>query len=383
MNVRVPMLDLKAQLAAIRAEIQGAIDRVVESQQFILGPEVEQLEAEIAAYSRTPFAVGVSSGTDAILIALMALGIGPGDEVVTSPQTFVATVTSIARIGARARFCDIDPATFNLDVTRLEAAITPRTKAIIPVHLFGQMADMDAIMSIADKHGIAVIEDAAQAIGAERAGKRAGSVGAMGCLSFFPSKNLGAFGDAGMVLTNDEKLAQKLRLLRNQGQHPKYYSVEIGGNFRLDALQAAILRAKLPHLDRWTEARRRNAGVYRRLFAAAGIGQATTLRDGERTITLPHELDNARHIYNQFVIRSVHRDELRAHLANARIATEVYYPQPMHLQACFARWGHRIGEFSEAERAAQESLAIPIYPELTAAMQEAVVAEVVRFERKA
>jgi dTDP-4-amino-4,6-dideoxygalactose transaminase len=382
MNVCVPMLDLKAQLAAIRPEIQAAIDRVVESQHFILGPEVEQLEAEIAAYCRTRFAVGVSSGTDAILIALMALGVGPGDEVVTSPQTFVATVTSIARIGARARFCDIDPDTFNLHPGGLEAAITPRTKAIIPVHLFGQMADMDAIMSVASKHGIAVIEDAAQAIGAERDGKRAGSVGAMGCLSFFPSKNLGAFGDAGMVLTNDEKLAAKLRLLRNQGQYPKYYSVEVGGNFRLDALQAAILRAKLPHLDRWTEARQRNAGAYRRLFAAADIGPAAPRRGVERGLTLPHELGNARHIYNQFVIRCVRRDELRAHLASAGIATEVYYPQPMHLQACFARWGHRIGDFPEAEQAAQESVAIPIYPELTAAMQQAVVAEVVRFERR-
>jgi dTDP-4-amino-4,6-dideoxygalactose transaminase len=309
----------------------------------------------------------------------MALGVGPGDEVVTSPLTFVATVTSIARIGARAKFVDIDPATFNLDPAYLEAVITPRTKVVIPVHLFGQMADMDAIMPIANKHRIAVIEDAAQAIGAERGGKRAGSVGAIGCLSFFPSKNLGAFGDAGMVLTDDEKFAVRLRLLRNQGQQPKYYSVEVGGNFRLDALQAAILRAKLPHLDRWTEARQRNAGAYRRLFAAAGVGQPR--RGDERGLTLPHEVGNVRHIYNQFVVRSARRDELRAHLATAGIATEIYYPQPMHLQACFAEWGHRVGDFPEAERAAQESVAIPIYPELTPAMQEAVVAEVDRFER--
>jgi dTDP-4-amino-4,6-dideoxygalactose transaminase len=379
MTLRVPLLDLKAQLAAIKPQIQTAIDRVVETQHFILGPEVEQLEREVAAYSRTQFAVGVSSGTDAILLALMALGVGAGDEVITTPQTFVATVTSIARLGARAKFVDIEPATFNLDPRRLEAAITPRTKAIIPVHLFGQMTDMDGVMSIADRHAIPVIEDAAQAIGAERGGHRAGSVGAMGSLSFFPSKNLGAFGDAGMVLANDEKLTLRMRLLRNQGQNPKYYSVEVGGNFRLDALQAAILRAKLPFLDGWTEARQRNAATYRKLFNAAGFGAAEARPDRENPITLPHAVENGRHIYNQFVIRADRREALRVHLADAGIATEIYYPQPMHLQACFSSWGYRAGDYPEAERAAEESLAIPIYPELTAVMQEAVVAEVARF----
>jgi dTDP-4-amino-4,6-dideoxygalactose transaminase len=381
--VKVPLLDLKAQYETIRAEVQAAMDRVIESQHFILGPEVEALEREIAAYCRTRFAIGVSSGTDAILISLMALGVRPGDEVITSPQTFVATVTSIARLGARAVFVDIDPDTFNLAVRKLERAITPKTKAIIPVHLFGQMADMKSVQAIADKHGIAVIEDAAQAIGSERDGKRAGSVGALGCLSFFPSKNLGAFGDAGMVVSNDESLAARVRLLRNQGQQPKYFAKEVGGNFRLDALQAAVLRAKLPHLDAWTEARQRNAGAYRRLFASAGFDVTGRALGSETPLVLPHEAPGTRHIYNQFVIRSHDRDGLHAHLAAAGIGSEVYYPQPMHLQACFASWQYRAGDFPEAERAAAESLAIPIYPELSSAMQLAVVSEVANFLRRA
>jgi dTDP-4-amino-4,6-dideoxygalactose transaminase len=381
--MKVPLLDLKAQYATIRAEVQAAMDRVIESQHFILGPEVEALEREIASYCRTRFAIGVSSGTDAILIALMALGVRPGDEVITSPQTFVATVTSIARVGARAVFVDIEPHTFNIDASKLERAITPKTKAIIPVHLFGQMADMNAVQAIADKHGIPVIEDAAQAIGSERDGRRAGSVGALGCLSFFPSKNLGAFGDAGMVVSNDESLATRVRLLRNQGQQPKYFAKEVGGNFRLDALQAAVLRAKLTHLDAWTAARQRNAGTYRRLFASAGFDLTGTALRSDTPLVLPHEAPGTRHIYNQFVIRSTDRDGLHAHLAAVGIGSEVYYPQPMHLQACFASWQYRAGDFPEAELAAADSLAIPIYPELTTAMQEAVVSEVAHFLRRA
>jgi dTDP-4-amino-4,6-dideoxygalactose transaminase len=379
MSVRVPLLDLKAQYATIRSEIHAAIERVLDSQHFILGPEVEELEREVARYCGATFAIGVTSGTDAILIALMALGVGPGDEVLTSPQTFVATATSIARLGATATFVDIEPGTFNVDVSQLERQITKRTKAIVPIHLFGQMADMRALIQIAEKHGIPVVEDAAQAIGAKRDGLQAGSVGALGCLSFFPSKNLGAYGDAGMVLSNDERLATRVRLLRNQGQHPKYFSKVVGGNFRLDALQAAILRVKLPHLDQWTEARQANAATYRHLFAAAGFDTAATQLGPDVPVVIPREVAESRHIYNQFVIRSKRRDALRGFLGDAGIGSEIYYPQPMHLQECFAAWGHHVGDFPEAERAAAESLAIPIYPELTASMQETVVAHVARF----
>lgn len=368
MSTHVPLLDLKAQYVTIKHEVRAAIDRVVESQHFILGPEVEALEAEIATYSRCKHAIGVTSGTDAILIALMALDIGPGDEVITSPQTFVATVTSIARLGARAVFVDIDADTYNLDASRFERAINSRTKAIVPVHLFGQMADLRTILPIAARHGVPVVEDAAQAIGAERDGLRAGSAGLAGCLSFFPSKNLGAFGDAGMVVSNDDRLAARIRLLRNQGQQPKYFAREVGGNFRLDALQAAVLRAKLPHLDAWTAARQHNADTYRKLFA-----------DVPAEVTLPHAVPDARHIYNQFVIRSTRRNELQRALTAVGIGSEVYYPQPMHLQECFASWGYQRGDFPEAERAADESLALPIYPELTEPMQRAVVAAIARF----
>jgi len=379
MSPRVPLLDLKAQYAAIRADIDVAMARVIESQHFILGPEVEALEREIADYSGAKHAIGVSSGTDAILIALMALGVGAGDEVLTSPQTFVATATCIARIGAKATFVDIDPQTFNIDASRLERAITTKTKAIVPIHLFGQMCDMRAIMTVADKNGIPVIEDAAQAIGAERDGRRAGSIGALGCLSFFPSKNLGAFGDAGMVLSNDDALAARVRLLRNQGQKPKYFSQLVGGNFRLDALQAAILRAKLPHLDGWTRARQLNASTYRRLFAAVGFNADAVVLNPKTPIVLPREVPGSRHIYNQFVLRANRRDALLTYLATVGIGSEVYYPQPMHLQDCFTGWGYRVGDYPEAERASMESLAIPIYPELTPSMQEVVVSQIASF----
>jgi dTDP-4-amino-4,6-dideoxygalactose transaminase len=369
MSKRVPLLDLHAQYATIASDVRAALERVIASQHFILGPEVEAFEREIAAYSRVKHAIGVSSGTDALLLALMALDVGPGDEIITTPYTFIATCSSIARLGARAVFVDIDPATFNIDAARIEAAITPNTKAILPVHLFGQMADMKTIEALARARNIAVVEDAAQALGAERDGTRAGASGTMGTYSFFPSKNLGAFGDAGMVVTNDDAIAARLRLLRNQGQQPKYFSVAVGGNFRLDALQAAILRAKLPHLDTWSEARQRNALRYRTLFEAPVP---------KEHVVLPTELAG-RHVYNQFVIRARRRDELRRFLADRSIGSEVYYPQPMHLQQCFAHWGYRAGDFAEAERAASESLAIPIYPELTAEMASTVVDAIASF----
>lgn len=366
----VPLLDLKAQYATIHDEVRAAIDRVAESQYFILGPEVKALEEEVAAYSQCRFGIGVSSGTDALLVALMAFDLQPGDEIITTPYTFFATAGCIARLGAKAVFVDIDPVTYNLDPAGIEAVITPRTRAILPVHLYGQMADMDPIMAVADRHGLPVIEDAAQAIGSEYKGRRAGSIGHMGCFSFFPSKNLGGFGDGGMVVTNDPALADKLTLLRGHGAKPKYYHKVVGGNFRLDALQAAVLRVKLPHLDVWTAGRQQNAATYRRLFAEAGL-------DG--VIGLPAELPNVRHIYNQFVIRCPDRDGLMAQLKQHHIGHEIYYPVPMHIQECFADLGYRQGDFPHSEAAANETLAIPIYPELTEAMQQSVVAAIAQF----
>ncbi len=360
--MQTPLLDLKAQYAALRDEIHAAIERVVESQQFILGPEVEALEEEVAAYSHCRYGVGVSSGTDALLVSLMAIGLQPGEEVITTPYTFFATAGSIARLGARPVFVDIDPQTYNLDPAKLETAITPRTRAIMPVHLFGQMADMDPILVVAERHGLYVIEDAAQAIGAEYKGRRAGSLGHLGCFSFFPSKNLGGFGDGGMVVTNDPDLADRVRLLRGHGARPKYYHKVVGGNFRLDALQAAVLRVKLKHLDAWTAARQRNAERYRQLFTAAGVD-----------VGLPCDAGYGRHIYNQFVIRSRRRDALMVHLKAHGVGCEIYYPAPLHLQECFADLGYKVGDFPASEQAAQETLAIPIYPELSEAQQETVV----------
>jgi len=366
----VPLLDLKAQYATIHDEVRAAIDRVAESQYFILGPEVKALEEEVAAYSQCRFGIGVSSGTDALLVALMAFDLQPGDEIITTPYTFFATAGCIARLGAKAVFVDIDPVTYNLDPAGIEAVITSRTRAILPVHLYGQMADMDPIMAVAERHGLPVIEDAAQAIGSEYKGRRAGSIGHMGCFSFFPSKNLGGFGDGGMVVTNDPALADKLTLLRGHGAKPKYYHKVVGGNFRLDALQAAVLRVKLPHLDTWTAGRQQNAATYRRLFAAAGL---------DRVIGLPAELPNVRHIYNQFVIRCPDRDGLMAQLKQHNIGHEIYYPVPMHIQECFADLGYRQGDFPHSEAAANETLAIPIYPELSEAMQQSVVAAIAQF----
>ena len=371
-NKPIPLLDLKAQYATVRDEVRAVIERVAESQQFILGPEVEAFEQEIAAYSQCDFAVGISSGTDALLIALMAIGIKPDDEVITTPYTFFATAGSIARLGAKPVFVDIDPATYNLDPSSIERVITKRTRAIMPVHLYGQMAEMDSIMQISDSYNLFIIEDAAQAIGAEYRGRRAGSVGHMGCFSFFPSKNLGGFGDAGMVTTNDAELADKLRLLRNHGYSPKYYNKVVGGNFRIDAIQAAVLRVKLKYLDQWTEKRRENAATYRRLFMEAGLTNSGK-------VTLPHEAGLGRHIYNQFVIRSSRRDDLMTHLKSRRIGCEIYYPVPLHVQECFAELGYQAGDMPAAESAAHETLALPIYPELTGEMLESVVSAIVEF----
>lgn len=382
-HISVPLLDLRAQYADIRGEIHVALDRVLESQHFILGPEVEALEREIAGYSGCEFGVGMSSGSDALLAALMVLDLQPGDEVITTPYTFFATAGAIARLGGRPVFVDIDPATFNMAPHLLEATITPKTRAIIPVHLFGQMADMDPIMEIARRHNVPVIEDAAQAIGAEYHGQRAGSIGEMTCFSFFPSKNLGAFGDAGMVTTNDRALADRLKLVRGHGAKPKYYHQIVGGNFRLDALQAAVLRVKFEHLDSWTAGRRRNADTYRALFAEAGLSlpAETTAPElaGAKGIVLPLEAPDSTHIYNQFVIRSGRRDDLQQYLKERRIGTEIYYPVSLHQQECFADLGYGSGAFPESERAASETLAIPIYPELTRGMIETVVETIADF----
>jgi dTDP-4-amino-4,6-dideoxygalactose transaminase len=382
-QVAVPLLDLKAQYAEIRDEIHAALDRVLESQHFILGPEVEALEREIAEYSGCEFGIGVSSGSDALIAALMSLDLQPGDEVVTTPYTFFATAGAIARLGGKPVFVDIDPASFNMDPHLLEAAITPKTRAIIPIHLFGQMADMDPIMEVARRHDLPVIEDAAQAIGSEYRGKRAGSIGDMACFSFFPSKNLGAFGDAGMVTTNDSALADRLKLVRGHGARPKYYHQIVGGNFRLDALQAAVLRVKFEHLDGWTAARQRNAQAYRELFADAGLSLSPDISAGElgeaRGVVLPPVMQGCTHIYNQFVIRSGQRDALQQYLKERRIGTEVYYPVALHQQACFAELGYVSGSFPESERAAAETLALPIYPELTLDLLTTVVSTIAEF----
>ena len=370
--MKVPLLDLKAQYLSIQDEVQEAIHKVLESQRFVLGPEVEGLEEEVAAYCQCAYGVGVSSGTDALLVSLMALGIGPGDEIVTSPYTFFATAGSISRLGARPVFVDIDPATYNIDPAQIEAALTERTRAILPVHLFGQMADMDPILEMAASHELVVIEDAAQAIGAESRGRRAGSLGQLGCFSFFPSKNLGGMGDGGLVTTNDPQLADRLRLLRNHGYSPKYYSQVVGGNFRLDAIQAAVLRVKLKHLPAWTERRRENARIYLELFEGAGEPP------GESGIGVPVELPQCRHVYNQFVIQVESRDELLRQLQEAAIGCEIYYPLPLHLQECFAALGHEAGDFPASERAAARSLAIPIYPELSRQQIGAVAEHVIQ-----
>jgi dTDP-4-amino-4,6-dideoxygalactose transaminase len=360
----VPLLDLGAQWAAIREETLAAITRVCDSQRFILGAEVAAFEREIAEAIGVGHAVGMSSGTDALLAALMALRIGPGDEVVTSTYSFFATAGAIARVGARAVLVDIDPVTFNLDPAAVASAVTSRTRAIMPVHLYGQCADMDALGTIAGKAGVPIIEDAAQAIGSRIDSRQAGTFGLSACFSFFPSKNLGAFGDAGMVTTGDASMADALRLVRNHGAEQQYFHRIVGGNFRIDALQAAVLRVKAPHLPGWTEGRRRNAATYRQLVADAGLSDR---------VGLPVELAGRYHIYNQFVVRVPDRDRVKEALAARRIGTAIYYPVPFHLQECFAHLGYREGAFPHAERAARETLALPIYPELTDAQLAAVV----------
>jgi dTDP-4-amino-4,6-dideoxygalactose transaminase len=387
--MQVPLLDLKLQYAPLKEEIEQAIREVCDSQRFVLGPRIAELERRIADYSKVPHGIGVSSGTDALLLALMALGIGPGDEVLTTPFTFFATAGTIARLGARPFFCDIDPDTFNIDPVDVEARIAAEcdvsgdrlvnkrtggvVKAILPVHLYGQLADMEAINVIARRHRLAVIEDAAQAIGAADAdGRRAGSLGDVGCLSFFPTKNLGAFGDAGMCLVCDQALAERMRILRVHGAEPKYYHSFIGGNFRIDELQAAVLLIKLKHLDEWTSARQRNADHYDELFAAAGLAEK---------VRTPVRVPGARHIFNQYVIKVPRRDELRKHLESRGVGTEIYYPVPLHEQECFAYLGHSPEDLPVAHRVASEVLALPIYPELVPEQREHVVREIAAFYR--
>jgi dTDP-4-amino-4,6-dideoxygalactose transaminase len=371
--VAVPLLDLEAQHAPLRDALLGAITRVVDSQRFINGPEVEALEIELAGLLGVEHAVAVSSGTDALLATLMAFGIGPGDEVVTSTYSFFATAGCVARLGAKPVLVDIDEDTYNIDPDAAIAAMTPRTKAVIPVHLFGQPADLHPLINAVVRSGAFIIEDAAQAIGATYDGHTVGTFGAYGCFSFFPSKNLGCFGDGGLVTTKNLQLARRIRLLRNHGMEPKYYHHMVGGNFRLDAMQAAVLRVKLPHLDAWTAARQRNAQRYRALFADAGLTDA---------VTLPVEAPRRTHIYNQFVIRVTDRDRLRAQLDAQGIGSEVYYPVPFHLQKCFANLRYSQGAFPRAEAAAKETLALPIYGELTEAQQAEVVNAIKAFYRK-
>jgi dTDP-4-amino-4,6-dideoxygalactose transaminase len=386
----VPLLDLKAQYAQIRAEVMPIIEEVCASQRFILGDQVLGLEAEVAAYCASSSGIGVSSGTDALLLALMALGVGAGDEIITSPFTFFATAGTIARLGARPLFCDIDPVSFNLSpravaefIERhcsvhsghlINRATGGRIKGIMPVHLYGQSADMDPLMAVAQQHDLRVIEDAAQAIGTEYKGVRVGSIGDIGCFSFFPSKNLGAFGDAGLCTTNDAELAESMRVLRVHGGKPKYFHAVIGGNFRIDELQAAVLRVKLKYLDGWTRARQRNADYYNAAFAAANLAS---------NLITPRASVAGRHIFNQYIARVKDRDALKEHLTARSIGTEIYYPVPLHLQQCFAYLKHAPGDFPESERAAAETLALPIYPELNPAQLDHVIASVVDFYRSA
>ena len=360
----VPLLDLDAQYRPLRGELLAALERVCDSQRFIMGPEVEAFERELEASLEVGHAIGVSSGTDAILAALIALGIGPGDEVVTTTYSFFATAGCVSRVGATPVFVDIEPETFNIDPQAVQRAITPRTRAVIAVHLYGLCADMDALLAATEPAGIPIIEDAAQAIGSRYKGRQAGSMGRIACFSFFPSKNLGAFGDAGLVTTNDAALAKEVRLIRNHGAEPKYFHKRIGGNFRLDAIQAAVLRVKLPHLPRWTEGRRANAARYDSLFGASPIAER---------VPRPFEPAGYHHIYNQYVVRLPERNRVRVELANHGIGTEIYYPVPFHMQECFRNLGYQPGAFPHAEEAAATSLALPIYPELTEAQQSAVV----------
>lgn len=363
--MKVPLLDLKIQYQVLKPEIESVLTGLFDSQQFVLGPNVEECERLIAEYCGVKYACGVSSGTDALLAALMNESIGPGDEVITTPYTFFATAGSVVRTGARPVFVDIDPLSYNLDVGQVEAKITSRTKAIMPVHLYGQTVPMTPLLELAVKKNLAVIEDAAQAIGAEDEGRRAGSMGRYGCLSFFPSKNLGCFGDGGMVVSHDEEVIKKIKTLRNHGSEKKYYYKTVGGNFRLDALQAAVLVVKLKYLDEWTEKRIRNAERYDKFFLETGLLS-------KEKVTIPKKIAT-RHVYNQYVIRVKKRDDLIRFLSEREIGTEVYYPQPLHLQECFRSLGYREGDFPESEKASRETLALPIYPELSHEQQAHVM----------
>jgi dTDP-4-amino-4,6-dideoxygalactose transaminase len=380
MNTRaIPLLDLNKQYSAIKSEIHLAIDRVLDSQQFILGSEVESLERVLADYCQCKYAFGVSSGTDAILVSLMAIGIQPGDEVITTPYTFSSTVLSIVRLGAIPIYVDINPLTFNIQANLIEQAVTSKTKAILPVHLAGQTCDMDPILDVAARYGLFVIEDACQAIGADYKGKRTGSLGHLGCFSFYPSKNLGGYGDSGLVTTNRADLAEKIHLLRNHGQQPKYHNRVIGGNFRMDAIQAAVLGVKFKYLEEWNNARGLHAATYREWIIQSGITISYNEIESQNGIFLPHEADWGRHIYHLFMIRTRNRDQLRSHLAANHIGSEIYYPVPLHLQECFSKFGYKIGDYPQSEMAALETLALPIYPELTSEMICKVVDVIVDF----
>ncbi len=369
--MNVPLLDLKEQNALLRPEIEAALGRVLDTNGFILGGEVAELECELAGYCGTKYAIGCASGSDAILLALMALDVEPGDEVITTPYSFFATVSAITRLGAVPVFVDIDPITYNLDVSQVEAKITSKTKAIEAVHLYGQCAEMDALRSISEKYGISLVEDAAQAIGAEENGIRAGAMSDVGCFSFYPSKNLGGMGDGGFVTTNDDGIAKKLLALRVHGSEVRYYHKYVGINSRLDGFQGAVLRVKMPHLDTWTDQRRTNAENYRSLFTDLGLTEQ---------IGIPIERENAKHIYNQYVVRAPgRRDDLKAFLTDKSIGTDIYYPVPLHLQECFAYLGYTPGDMPESEKAALETLALPIFPELRLEQQEYIAAAIAEF----
>ena len=373
--MQVPLLDLRAQYAPLKAQIMASIEAVCDSQNLVLGPITEAFEKAVVKYAGAGHAIGCSSGTDAQLMLLMALGIGPGDAVITTPYTFFATASCIARVGARPVFADIDPATYNLCPKATEEVLknTPNVKAIVPVHLYGCCADMEAFVALGKKYGVPVLEDAAQALGATHPLGSAGAIGEAGWYSFYPTKNLGAFGDAGMVVCKDAELAAKLRAFRNHGMEVRYYHKWIGGNFRIDALQSAVLLAKLPHLDSWSAGRRAHAATYYSAFTGKGLPLTLPVKPWVESGSPNH------HIYNQFILRTPDRDRLRAHLTAAGIGSEIYYPLSLHQQECFKDLGYREGDFPESERAAKETIALPIFPELSAAQQDYVIEKVVEF----
>lgn len=370
--MQVPMLDLTEQYSSLRSEVLEVLDKVMSSSQFILGPNVKKLETDVAEYSRVAHAIGCANGSDAIHIALQALGVGPGDEVITTPFTFFATGGAIVRAGAKPVYVDIDPITFNIDPAKIEEAITDKTKAIIPVHLYGQMADMERIAEIAKKHNLAVVEDAAQAIGAKHNGKTVGELGSAATYSFFPTKNLGAYGDGGMIVTNDDEAAENCRVIRVHGSKPKYYHHVLGYNSRLDELQAAVLNIKFPHLDKWSELRREKAQMYTSLLKE---------NVGDMVVT-PIEKEGNYHVFHQYTIRVENRDELQQYLKDQGVQTMIYYPLPLHVQPVFKDLGYKEGDLPLAEKAANEALSLPMFPELKTEQQEYVVAKIAEFYGK-